>query len=90
MHWLRARAQRDRWAEEVALLEAEMECTKLYFIHRAEKWSRVFADARYAHRPRHLAYAARQARMWCGFLQQAADRFQSVKTAAENDSLLLL
>ena len=38
VHWLRGRAQRDRWAEEVILVTYEMQWTVRHFQHNAGIW----------------------------------------------------
>lgn len=38
IHWLRARAQRMRWQEEVTLTGYEMQWTVRYFQHMSRKW----------------------------------------------------
>jgi hypothetical protein len=39
IHWLRARAQRMRWQEEVTLTTYEMQWTVRYFTHKSKFWS---------------------------------------------------
>lgn len=38
VHWLRARAQKMRWQEEVTLTGYEMQWTVRYFQHMSHKW----------------------------------------------------
>ena len=38
VHWLRARAQRSRWAEELVLVQHEMGWTIAYYMHMATIW----------------------------------------------------
>ncbi|KAI0071322.1 hypothetical protein K474DRAFT_1580866, partial [Panus rudis PR-1116 ss-1] len=38
VNWLRAKARWDRWAEEKILMKSEMEWTRNFFRHSAEKW----------------------------------------------------
>jgi hypothetical protein len=38
VHWLRARAQKARWQEEVTLLGYEMQWTVRYYMHMSERW----------------------------------------------------
>jgi hypothetical protein len=40
VHWLKAKARRDRWAEEVTVLVHEMDWTMWFFEHRASEWRR--------------------------------------------------
>jgi hypothetical protein len=44
VHWLKAKARRDRWAEEVTLLVNEMDWTLGFFEHRASEWHRRVLD----------------------------------------------
>ncbi|KAF8962368.1 hypothetical protein BDZ97DRAFT_1759410 [Flammula alnicola] len=38
VNWLRARAQNNRWAEELNLTKHEMQWTVRWYVHMAEKW----------------------------------------------------
>jgi hypothetical protein len=40
VHWLKAKARRDRWAEEATLLVHEMDWIVAFFEHRASEWRR--------------------------------------------------
>lgn len=64
VEWLKARARRDRWVEEVALLSAELARTATFFDTRADWWVSI-ADMRSNVSPELAdglhAYAARQA-----------------------------
>lgn len=63
MHWLRAKAQRDRSAEEVMLVTREMEWI-VRFKHRARKWDDLIRETDTIRRPGHVCYAHRQKAMW--------------------------
>ncbi|KIK77720.1 hypothetical protein PAXRUDRAFT_165942, partial [Paxillus rubicundulus Ve08.2h10] len=41
-HWLRAKALKDRWEEEVELLRAEGKWTINFFDHKARSWDKLF------------------------------------------------
>jgi len=62
VHWLRARAPKGRWHEEVILVTYEMQWTVRYFLHKSNKWEEG------AHRPNvspgAKAYALWQGKMW--------------------------
>ena len=70
VNWLRARAQKNRWEEEILLTQYEMKWVVNYFNHMALKWrSRCnvwtgvpLADGRVARG--HQAYAEKQIAMW--------------------------
>jgi hypothetical protein len=62
LHWLRARAQYNRWAEEVLLTQHEMEWTTRYFMHMANKWKLI--SALHPDRKGHAAFAAQQIGTW--------------------------
>lgn len=38
VHWLKAKARRDRWREEQILVASEMEWTEQFFRYRASRW----------------------------------------------------
>lgn len=41
VQWFRYQAQRDRWAEEVEILESELRRAKLFFKFYAETWKKL-------------------------------------------------
>ncbi|KIM68329.1 hypothetical protein SCLCIDRAFT_80721, partial [Scleroderma citrinum Foug A] len=45
LHWLWAKAKRDRWVEEVELLVSEHQWTHNFFNHRAGRWAEQAAEA---------------------------------------------
>jgi len=45
VHWLKAKARRDRWQEERILLTSEMQWTELFFRHRGSRWKTLAADS---------------------------------------------
>lgn len=70
VHWLRARAQRGRWAEELVLVQQEMIWTVNFYMHMADIWNgrrdppgRHWDPASHAARG-HRAYAERQMSIW--------------------------
>jgi hypothetical protein len=38
VHWLKAKARRNRWNEEFILLSSEMDWTVLYYRYQASRW----------------------------------------------------
>lgn len=41
VHWLKAKARRNRWNEEFILLSSEMDWTVLYYRYQASRWQRL-------------------------------------------------
>lgn len=66
MIWLRTKARRDRWREEVKLLKEELLWTKLFFQRQAQLWSARAYQEIQADVPRrgYVAYARRQEHVW--------------------------
>lgn len=64
MHWLRAKAQFERWEEEKDSIHNEAVWIPAYFHAKAEcwrKWMEMAAEAKF---PGHEAYASRQVHAW--------------------------
>ncbi|KAG1731224.1 uncharacterized protein EDB91DRAFT_1238979 [Suillus paluster] len=59
VHWLRAKALRDRWEEEMLLVQHEMNWTCNFFLHKAEQWILLATISKATNKVGHLAYAAR-------------------------------
>ena len=64
VHWLRARAQRQRWMEEYMLVGYEMQWIVRYYLHQSGAWENCKAAAQHSGKPGAAAYAARKAAMW--------------------------
>lgn len=78
VHWLRGRAQKCRWEEEVILVQYEMEWTVRYFLNNMTMWedrSTACSDRGAA------AYAARKAAMWHSMALQAEDQFSDANNS---------
>ncbi|KAF8957920.1 hypothetical protein BDZ97DRAFT_1591460, partial [Flammula alnicola] len=63
VNWLRARAQNNRWAEELNLTKHEMQWTVRWYVHMAEKW-KARRDPEVEVSRGHRAYAEKQMAMW--------------------------
>lgn len=66
VHWLRARAQKMRWQEEVTLTTHEMQWTVRYFSYKSKNWSKIL-DTSAEHLGAStgaLAYAKRKQSTW--------------------------
>lgn len=61
VHWLRARAHKERWHEEFMFVGYEMEWTVRYFTYKSHLWSNAVCPDSV---PGPAAYAKRQASMW--------------------------
>ena len=64
MMWCQARANRDRWEEEVLLVQEEMRRTICYFVWEMDRWGRLAAEAVHQpaspHQAGKVAYASKQ------------------------------
>ncbi|KDR74655.1 hypothetical protein GALMADRAFT_27784, partial [Galerina marginata CBS 339.88] len=63
INWLSARAQRNRWAEELNLTQHEMGWTVRFYVHMARKW-RDRRDKLPSGHLGHRAYAEEQITLW--------------------------
>ncbi|KAG2082111.1 hypothetical protein BD769DRAFT_1376635, partial [Suillus cothurnatus] len=64
VHWLRALALHNRWAEELLLVDQEMIWTIEFFIHKSQQWVGRMQEANANNMVRHRCYAARQAQIY--------------------------
>jgi len=66
VHWLRARAQADRWCEERLLLTYEMQWTVKSFLKKSKTWRTHVSTGIGGSAPTHstIAYTDRQATTW--------------------------
>ncbi|KAF8965105.1 hypothetical protein BDZ97DRAFT_1659385, partial [Flammula alnicola] len=63
VHWLRARAQTQRWREECILVRYEMQWTVRYFMHKSKTWQSALTSGRPLTAGA-AAYADRKVVMW--------------------------
>ena len=85
VHWLRARAQLNRWQEEVTLTRNEMHWVINYFTFRQSQWlswQSLYPDMT----PGHHAYAERQKAMWVEIGEQARRVFQMIWADFDSDT----
>ncbi|KAI6029195.1 hypothetical protein BKA83DRAFT_4489157 [Pisolithus microcarpus] len=73
INWLKARARRDRWKEEVSLVRHEMLWTGLWFEYHKNMWEE---RALQLTEPGKEAYAKKQMRLWSDFTNKARLMFQ--------------
>jgi hypothetical protein len=64
VHWLRAKAQLERWLEEQDSIHNEAEWVPAYFHAKVEGWEAWRDMAARDELPGHHAYASRQAHAW--------------------------
>ena len=78
VHWLRAKAQKARWIEELQCLQVEMESAVRFFQHKEQCWQEKqdLIDPR--SQPGHAAWAARQSTMWHSMGMQASSKFNDL------------
>jgi hypothetical protein len=72
INWLRARAKKIRWEEEIELIPKEMEWTVLFFKHKAEEWQSLVDIAGTSGQ---RSYAERQRAMWTGLQYKTTESF---------------
>lgn len=76
VHWLRSKAQHDRWSEERTLIDHEMDWTVRFFKYHENQWSARQDVAHSLDQPGHAAYAAKQSEIWKRLREQATYEFQ--------------
>lgn len=78
VHWLRARAQQQRWNEELILVGHEMDWTVRYYIYQSTIWKDRKKVAEGMRDSGAAVYAAKKDAMWMLMAVTAADQFQNV------------
>jgi hypothetical protein len=78
MHWLRAKAQKTRWIEELQCLQVEMESAVRFFQYQEQFWQEKNRLIDHRTHPGHAAWAARQNAMWHSMATQAHSRFNDL------------
>ena len=73
INWLRARAKKMRWEEEVALIRKEMDWTVAFFLNSAETWKRLATSS--SGGPR--CYADKKSDMFRGLALHAETAFRT-------------
>jgi len=73
VHWLHARAQKNRWREECILVKYEMEWAVRYFVHKSQSWQSAPSAA-----PGPAAYAKRKAALWQQLARFADGSFKNI------------
>ncbi|KAG1720014.1 hypothetical protein EDB19DRAFT_1966658 [Suillus lakei] len=88
VHWLRAKALRDHWEEEMLLVQHEMNWTCNFFLHKAEQWIHLASISKAANKVGHLAYVAWQRKMYQGLYVDSRDAFEVAKGAQNPMSIM--
>jgi hypothetical protein len=78
VHWLRAKAQKTRWIEELQCLQVEMESAIRFFHHQEQFWQEKQMLIAPQSQPGHIAWAARQSAMWHSMAIQADTKFNDL------------
>jgi len=75
VHWLRAKAQKTWWIEEIQCLQVEMESAVRYFQYQKRFWLEKQKLIEPQSQPGHAAWAVRQSALWNSMAMQAHSRF---------------
>jgi hypothetical protein len=75
VNWLRAKARRDRWDEELKLVKHEMSWVVLWFQHQRVVWEGRVDNSNIADKPGHRMYALKQVDLWHRLESRARRRF---------------
>ena len=78
VHWLRARAQSQRWKEELILVGHEMDWTVRYYLYQSTMWKDRKSVAEEMKDMGAAVYAARKYAMWMHMAVTSADQFKNV------------
>ncbi|KDQ49396.1 hypothetical protein JAAARDRAFT_143485, partial [Jaapia argillacea MUCL 33604] len=78
LHWLRAKAMRNHWQEELTLIMHEMTWASAYFAHRSREWDSRARDPSQSLSSGHKCYAMWQAEMWKMFATTAINEFTKI------------
>lgn len=76
VNWLRAKARKERWEEEMELVSREMDWTVNSFEYCGKAWKKRADMAEGAGK---VAYAWKQWSMWQGWARTAKDTFGELK-----------
>jgi hypothetical protein len=76
--WFHERASRDRWQEEVEILDAEFECTIISHLRMADVWHKLAVDC--GNRCGAAAYAWKKYVMYTDLAENCVKWFSKAKT----------
>lgn len=78
VHWLRAKAQKTRWIEELKCLQVEMESALRFFQYQEQFWREKRELIEPQSQPGHAAWASKKSAMWHSMALQAYSRFNTL------------
>ncbi len=81
VHWLRAKAQFERWLEEQQSIQNEAEWIPAWFHAKAETWKVLMDAARQGSLQGHLAYASGQMHTWEELSQSSMEALSPILQA---------
>ncbi len=81
VHWLRAKAQFERWLEEQQSIHNEAEWIPAWFHAKAETWKVLMDAARQGSLQGHLAYASGQMHTWEELSQSSMEALSPILQA---------
>jgi hypothetical protein len=78
VHWLRAKAQFQRWLEEQDSIHNEAQWIPAYFNAKADMWKKLMAFSIQGSLKGHEAYASYQAYAWQDLSQSSANALSCI------------
>ncbi|KAG1863900.1 hypothetical protein F4604DRAFT_1586722 [Suillus subluteus] len=81
VHWLCTKALRDCWAEELLLVQHEMDWTCTFFSHKEEEWIGLQTISKQEEKEGHVAYAARQSKIYQRLHAEARCSFDQIRAS---------
>jgi hypothetical protein len=84
VHWLRAKAQFQRWMEERASIRNEAEWVPSYFRVKAERWRKLMIIAAQKTQCGHEAYASQQINAWEALSRSSTKALSPISSAQLN------
>lgn len=88
VNWLRAKAAKDRWTEELELVEAEFQWTVNFFQTKAGSWEALRNSSEEEGRAGGVCYAARQTAMYARLRDQCKTAWEEVSKSSPTVHLL--
>ena len=93
VHWLRAKAQFERWLEEQDSIHNEAHWVAAYFHYKADTWRKLMLVAADASLTGHAAYASYQMHAWEELSQSSAKALSPITSTPlkhyKTESILL-
>ncbi|KAG1719204.1 uncharacterized protein EDB91DRAFT_1065807, partial [Suillus paluster] len=80
VHWIRAKALRDQWKEELMLVELEMDWMCNFFLWKSTQWGDRMRESLVKCLPGHACYSGRQSQMYSLLAQDAQAVFQDLQS----------